>query len=86
MVLAKPFTMQLVLMVVHVAPPGFAVTLYAVMGAPFEAGAVHVTNALLSAGDAVGAAGTAGMPIGVALALADAGLFPAELWATTVKV
>ena len=70
----------------QVAPPGIAVTVYAVMGEPFDAAAVHVTNALLSAGVAIGAAGTAGIPIGVALAPADAGLLPAELCATTVKV
>ena len=47
---------------------GVAVTVYAVIVAPFEAGAVHETESCASPADSVGAAGVPGVPTGTAAA------------------
>jgi hypothetical protein len=73
-----------------VAPPGDAVTVYAVIGAPpLDAGAVHdtVANALPgTAATAVGAPGAVGAVGVTAVDGADAGPGPTTFVATTVNV
>ena len=75
----------------HVAPPGDAVTVYDLIGAPPSAGAVHDTRAASLYGTAVGRAGCAGVvsvvPPGVIAADAtDGAESPTAFRATTVKV
>ena len=74
--------------VVAVAPPGVAVTVYPVIGEPpLLAGAVHDTWAWLLPAMAVTAVGAAGTAVGVTAVLADeAGEVPAALVAVAVKV
>ena len=74
--------------VVAVAPPGVAVTVYPVIGEPpLLAGAVHDTWAWPLPATAVTAVGEPGIVVGVTAVLADeAGEVPAALVAVTVKV
>ena len=74
--------------VVAVAPPGLAVTVYPVTGEPpLLAGAVHDTAAWLLPAMAVTAVGAAGIVLGVTAVLgADAVEVPELLVAITVNV
>ena len=74
--------------VVHVAPPGLAVTVYELIAAPpVLAGAVHDTVAELSPAVAVTAVGAPGTVLGVtALEAADAEPVPDPFVAVTVNV
>ena len=74
--------------VVAVAPPGVAVTVYPVIAEPpLLAGAVHDTAAWLLPAMAVTAVGAAGIVLGVTAVLgADAVEVPELLVAITVKV
>src|SRR3954470_21986205 len=72
----------------HVAPPGLAVTVYAVIVAPpFEPGAVHVTATWVLPRVPLAPVGASGTVEGVTEADADeAALVPATLEAVTVNV
>ena len=74
--------------VVAVAPPGLAVTVYPVIAEPpLLAGAVHDTAACPLPATAVTAVGEPGIVVGVTAVLgAEAGEVPAAFVAVTVKV
>lgn len=84
----RSVTVQAVVSVVQVRPPGEAVTVYAVIGRPpVEDGADQVTPAEASRAIAEIPVGAPGRPVGVtATDEADAGLVPAPLVAVTVNV
>jgi len=87
--LERPLTRhEVVVVVVQVAPPGLAVTVYFVITRPpLETGAVHVTSEEVSSPEVavtpVGCPGTAGATL---VDGEEATLGPARLLATTVKV
>ena len=89
MPLVRPFTVQLVVAVEQVKPPGDETTAYEVMAAPpLETGAVHETTDWALAYDVPATpVGAPGAVAGMAGAEgAEAGPVPAEFWAVTVKV
>jgi hypothetical protein len=82
-------TVQVVFVVVHRRPPGFAVTVYPVIRLPpFSTGAIHATtDCALAFDEAVTAVGAPGLSAGIAAAdETEATEVPLMFVAVTLKV